>query len=121
MSDEQLAERIASSDYGDGWLNLEPQVREKIIRDWCVRLSMIRHVKAERARGHVVRSLCWLAAEGQATTDEQLAERIASRDYGDGWPNLERRVRETVVRAWCVRLRMIRHAGLAIVESEDGR
>lgn len=53
--------------------------------------------------------------------DEQLAERVARADYGDGWNDLDERARATRVEIWRGMIEAIRTAGLEIVEREDGR
>jgi len=54
-------------------------------------------------------------------TDEQLAERVARADYGDGWDDLDERMRGIRVQIWSRLIEAIRTAGLVIVEAEDGR
>ena len=54
-------------------------------------------------------------------TEEQLAERVARADYGDGWGDLDERARATRVEIWRGMIEVIRAAGLEIVEAEEGR
>lgn len=54
-------------------------------------------------------------------TDEQLAQRIASRECGDEWADLDERTRAMRIEIWIGLIEEIRFAGLAVVEAEDGR
>lgn len=54
-------------------------------------------------------------------SDQQLAERVARADYGDGWGDLDERTRAMRVEIWRGMIETIRAAGLEIVEAEDGR
>ena len=54
-------------------------------------------------------------------TDEQLAERVARADYGDGWAKLDERTRAMRIEIWRGMIATIRAAGFEIVEAEDGR
>lgn len=54
-------------------------------------------------------------------TDEQLAERVARSDWGDGWDDLTKSTRATRIDIWRWLIEAIREAGLEIVEAEDGR
>lgn len=54
-------------------------------------------------------------------TDEQLAERLARSDWGDGWNDLTKRTRAMRIEIWIRLIEAIRAAGLEIVEAEDGR
>lgn len=55
------------------------------------------------------------------TDHRALAERIAASDYGDGWLDAAERVRRVRVGIWLETIRAIERAGLAVVESGDGR
>jgi hypothetical protein len=54
-------------------------------------------------------------------TNDQLAERVARHEYGDGWADLDERTREMRIEIWSGLIEAIRAAGLEIVEAEDGR
>lgn len=54
-------------------------------------------------------------------SDQQLAERVARADYGDGWDDLDERTRAMRAEIWRGLIEAIRAAGLAVVEAEDGR
>lgn len=54
-------------------------------------------------------------------TDEQLAERVARTDWGDGWNDIAERTRATRIEIWRGVIEVIRAAGLEIMEAEEGR
>ena len=56
------------------------------------------------------------------TDDEKLAERIARAQHGKNhWREATDWQRRRVIENWLDRIEVIRHAGLEIVEREDGR
>jgi len=55
-------------------------------------------------------------------SDEKLAERVAQALHGeDTWRSWPDRFRQVEIESWIGKIEKIRHAGLELVEREDGR